>query len=162
RKKVNYDPFAYMDKAGYGLNPQYEKQWEAYNEQQVEKQKQVGEDPEARTITYAKSGKGRKKTTLKVRSFGWMEKNWSNVRGNSTFGTYATMLTVDDNPFVFRANNTKDVGLAPMTLGLGDTYVSSTFRSFRIIGSELDTFIGDDPERRKAVGKSILKALQNT
>src|SRR5262245_2386670 len=157
------DKFAYMDDENYGINEKYEEERKEYSEQQVAKRRKVEEDPNATTITYVKSG-NQTETQLTVRTMAWMSQNWTNVKGNQEFGTYATVVKVDEQPFYFRANNTKDVGLASMSLGEKDkTYVSSTFRSFETIGSELNSLVStadDSKKMRKRIGQSILGAIK--
>jgi len=152
-----------MDDENYGINEKYEEEQKEYSEQQVAKRRKVAEDPNATTITYAKSG-DQGETQLTVRTMAWISQNWANVKGNQEFKTYATVVKVDELPFYFRANNTKDVGLAPMSLGKKDkTYISSTFRKFETIGSELDSLVSnadDSKKMRRRIGKSILGAIE--
>lgn len=171
RGTVNYnedeDEYAYLEEEGFGENPDYGEQLEAYTKQQVKKRKLVKEDPNATQITYQQSTGDEQ--TLTVRGFDWMKDNWSNVKGNLTFGTYAMSINVGGSPFYFRANNTMDVGLSPMTVGdpteEGTTYVSSKARTFQEIGYELDFAIKKAKSSYRAklraeVGRSILKAIE--
>lgn len=170
QSSVNYndddDPYG-IDEDDFGENPDYPTQLRAYTKQQVRKKQKVKEDPDATRITYQQSTGSQQE--LVVRTMGWMETNWNNVKGNTEWGTYATSITVGDSPFYFRANNTMDVGLSPMTLGdteSSTTYVSAKARNFKDIGAELDHVIGEQKKKkrkalRKEIGRSILEAIKS-
>lgn len=164
KKTVGFysDPYAYLDDEDFGKNEDYEEEIKKYNKQQVEKKKNTKEDPKASTITYSHTS-GKKEEQLTVHGLDWMGQNWTNLKGNLQFGTYATTVVVDGQPFYFRAQNTMDVGLAPMTLGTkSGTYVSSKNRPFKEIASELDYVVATSKDKkiRSKIGKSILNAIK--
>lgn len=160
------DPYAFIDDPEFGLNEDYEEQQKAYAEQQVEKRKKVKLDPDAGTIAYKKTNTTAVLTNLTVVPLDTIGKHWEDIKGNQEFGTYATKVVVDGQPFYFRANNTQDIGLAPMYIGEdedSETYSSSTFRKFVEIGAELDEIVekaDDKAKLRKRMGKAILNALK--
>jgi hypothetical protein len=160
RKTSDFDPDKGMIDRNFGLNPDYKKQRDAFDEQQLERSKRVKIEEDSGTVTFRYADGDKDSKDLRIIGPKHLADNWDLLTGNLKAESFAVLARVNGHSYLFKTSYNKDVGLAPLDSDGEGNYKAGTNRPFEAIAGDLDERINGNPELRAAVGDAI-KAVRD-